>query len=105
MTPTRRRPHATGMALTVCNASACHYHRKHLDAPFESEATRTLTGYKAQSEMVVDWIDNLISGCEQRKESLIVEGVHLNVRFVMRLFEKHPSVLPFLVRRANTYLA
>mmetsp|Transcript_4868 Transcript_4868/g.17649 ORF Transcript_4868/g.17649 Transcript_4868/m.17649 type:complete len:508 (-) Transcript_4868:1092-2615(-) len=74
---------------------------QHLDNSFQSDHARTLHGYKAQSEMVVDWMDSVISACERRKESLIVEGVHLNIRFVMRLYEKHPTMLPFLIYIEN----
>ncbi|RLM78849.1 P-loop NTPase domain-containing protein LPA1-like [Panicum miliaceum] len=40
-------------------------------------------GYKAQSEMVIDSLDRLITSWEEQKESVIVEGVHLSLNFVL----------------------
>ena len=42
-----------------------------------------IEGYKAQSEMVIDGLDRLITGWEERKESVVVEGVHLSLNFVV----------------------
>lgn len=40
-------------------------------------------GFKAQSEMVIDSLDRLITSWEERKESVVVEGVHLSLNFVV----------------------
>ena len=58
-------------------------------------------GYKAQSEMVLESLDKLIGACEGRKESIVVEGVHLSLNAVIRLMQKHPSIVPFLVHISN----
>ncbi|AQK55416.1 P-loop NTPase domain-containing protein LPA1 homolog 1 [Zea mays] len=58
-------------------------------------------GYKAQSEMVIDSLDRLITSWEEQKESVIVEGVHLSLNFVMGLMKKHPSIIPFMVYITN----
>ncbi|KAL5832825.1 hypothetical protein ACOSQ3_016499 [Xanthoceras sorbifolium] len=58
-------------------------------------------GYKAQSEMVMDSLDRLITGWEERKESVVVEGVHLSLNFVMGLMKKHPSIIPFMIYITN----
>lgn len=42
-----------------------------------------IEGFKAQSEMVIDSLDRLITAWEGRKESVIVEGVHLSLSFVV----------------------
>lgn len=47
-------------------------------------------GYKAQSEMVIDSLDRLITAWEERKESVVVEGVHLSLNFVV-LIIRHTS--------------
>ncbi|GAB4842901.1 hypothetical protein Ancab_012879 [Ancistrocladus abbreviatus] len=60
-----------------------------------------IEGFKAQSEMVIDSLDRLISGWEERKESVIVEGVHLSLNFVMGLMKKHPSIIPFMIYITN----
>ncbi|KAL6958788.1 hypothetical protein U1Q18_041545 [Sarracenia purpurea var. burkii] len=58
-------------------------------------------GFKAQSEMVIDSLDRLITAWEDRKESVVVEGVHLSLNFVMGLMKKHPSILPFMIYIAS----
>ncbi|XP_038722198.1 P-loop NTPase domain-containing protein LPA1 homolog 2-like isoform X2 [Tripterygium wilfordii] len=58
-------------------------------------------GYKAQSEMVIDSLDRLITAWEERKESVVVEGVHLSLNFVMGLMKKHPSIIPFMIYITN----
>uniref|UniRef100_A0A7N0ZYZ9 Uncharacterized protein n=1 Tax=Kalanchoe fedtschenkoi TaxID=63787 RepID=A0A7N0ZYZ9_KALFE len=56
-----------------------------------------IEGFKAQSEMVIDSLDRLITSWEERKESVVVEGVHLSLNFVMGLMKKHPSIIPFMI--------
>ncbi|XP_010520382.1 PREDICTED: P-loop NTPase domain-containing protein LPA1 homolog 1 [Tarenaya hassleriana] len=60
-----------------------------------------IEGFKAQSEMVIDSLDRLITTWEKRKESVIVEGVHLSLNFVMGLMKKHPSITPFMIYITN----
>ncbi|KAI7990723.1 hypothetical protein LOK49_LG12G01805 [Camellia lanceoleosa] len=57
--------------------------------------------FKAQSEMVIDSLDRLITAWEERKESVVVEGVHLSLNFVMGLMKKHPSIIPFMIYITN----
>lgn len=49
-----------------------------------------IEGFKAQSEMVIDSLDRLITAWEERKESVIVEGVHLSLNFVVSIFNSLP---------------
>lgn len=42
-----------------------------------------IEGFKAQSEMVIDSLDRLITAWEEKKESVVVEGVHLSLNFVV----------------------
>lgn len=60
-----------------------------------------IEGYKAQCEMVIDSLDRLITAWEGRKESVVVEGVHLSLNFVMGLMRKHPSIIPFMIYISN----
>ncbi|KAL5995729.1 hypothetical protein ACLOJK_025798 [Asimina triloba] len=84
-----------------------------------------IDGFKAQSEMVIDSLDRLITAWEERKESVVVEGVHLSLNFVaahvhgllhvhghrsvgcldgplkMGLMKKHPSIIPFMIYITN----
>ena len=48
-----------------------------------SAKVMAVQGFKAQSEMVMDSLDRLITGWERRKESVVVEGVHLSLNFVV----------------------
>lgn len=48
-----------------------------------SRKQMAIEGYKAQSEMVIDSLDRLITAWEERKESVVVEGVHLSLNFVV----------------------
>ncbi|GAB2285070.1 hypothetical protein Dimus_019525 [Dionaea muscipula] len=60
-----------------------------------------IEGFRAQSEMVIDSLDRLLTSWEERKESVIVEGVHLSLNFVMGLMKKHPSIIPFMIYISN----
>ena len=60
-----------------------------------------LQGYKAQSEMVMESLDRLISSCAARHESLVCEGVHLSLNFVVQLMQRHPTIVPFLIYISN----
>ncbi|KAL4342548.1 hypothetical protein GQ457_08G000790 [Hibiscus cannabinus] len=60
-----------------------------------------IEGFKAQSEMVIDSLDRLITAWEEKKESVIIEGVHLSLTFVMGLMKKHPSIIPFMIYISN----
>ncbi|GAA0146558.1 hypothetical protein LIER_06481 [Lithospermum erythrorhizon] len=70
-------------------------------ADFISPKHMAVEGFKAQSEMVIDSLDRLITAWEERKESVVVEGVHLSLNFVMGLMKKHPSIIPFMVYISN----
>lgn len=66
-----------------------------------SSKQMAIEGFKAQSEMVIDSLDRLITAWEERKESVVVEGVHLSLNFVMGLMKKHPSIIPFMIYISN----
>jgi 2-phosphoglycerate kinase len=40
-------------------------------------------GYKAQAGRVLEHVDRLLAGCEARRQSVVVEGVHLSLRWVV----------------------
>ncbi|KAF8098873.1 hypothetical protein N665_0256s0004 [Sinapis alba] len=71
------------------------------DAALLSHKQMAVEGFKAQSEMVIENLDRLITAWEERKESVVVEGVHLSLNFVMGLMKKHPSIVPFMVYISN----
>ncbi|KAI3826471.1 hypothetical protein L1987_00519 [Smallanthus sonchifolius] len=66
-----------------------------------SHKQMAIEGFKAQSEMVIDSLDRLITAWEERKELVVVEGVHLSLNFVMGLMKKHPSIIPFMIYITN----
>lgn len=45
----------------------------------------------------MDSLTGLVGGFEARRESIVIEGVHLAPNAVLRLMARHPSVVPFLV--------
>ena len=50
---------------------------------------------------MVETLERLVAACEARRESLVVEGVHLSLNFVVRLMQRHPSIVPFLIHISN----
>lgn len=56
---------------------------KKVDGKSIGKKQMAIEGYKAQSEMVIDSLDRLITAWEDRKESVVVEGVHLSLNFVV----------------------
>ena len=52
-----------------------------------------IEGFKAQSEMVIDSLDRLITSWEEQKQSVIVEGVHLSLNFVVRTSQETRWIL------------
>lgn len=52
-----------------------------------SKKQMAIEGYKAQSEMVIDSLDRLITAWEERKQSVVVEGVHLSLNFVVGIWQ------------------
>lgn len=74
---------------------------RHLHARTRYQAALTLPpavkGYKAQSELVMTHLTQLLAGCEARGESAVVEGVHLNLSLVLPLMARHPTLFPFLI--------
>lgn len=61
----------------------------------------TVQGYLTQAEAVMGHVDKLIATAECRRESLVVEGVHLSPAFATQLMRKRSSVVPFLVHISN----
>ena len=63
-----------------------------------------LAGCREQSEMVLPALMEAVAACARRRESVVVEGVHLSVEAALQLMHQHhPScwVVPFLVYISN----
>ncbi|GFR45169.1 hypothetical protein Agub_g6554 [Astrephomene gubernaculifera] len=101
------QPSSNPAPVPACATSAAHVAAGHASsvpstaataaAPAPSAHDQAIRGYKAQCELVSEQLEQLICGFEARRQSLVVEGVHLHVGLVMRLLQRHPGVVPFLV--------
>lgn len=61
----------------------------------------TLRGYKLQSDLVLEKLDEVLTMFEARRQSLVVEGVHLNTDRMLELVKKHPTCVPFVIHISN----
>jgi 2-phosphoglycerate kinase len=77
-----------------------HSNLKPQTAPLDPSKS-AVDGYLIQAEAVMSHVDKLIAAAESRKESLVVEGVHLSPAFATQLMRKRSSVVPFLVHISN----
>ncbi|DAZ98390.1 TPA: hypothetical protein N0F65_000104 [Lagenidium giganteum] len=62
---------------------------------------KVLKGYKLQSEVVLEKLDRVLTMFEKRRQSLVVEGVHLNTDQMMELVKRHPNCVPFVIYISN----
>ncbi|KAG7399099.1 hypothetical protein PHYBOEH_009677 [Phytophthora boehmeriae] len=60
-----------------------------------------LGGYKMQSDLVLEKLDRVLTMFEERKQSLVVEGVHLNTDDLLTLVKRHPTCVPFVIYISN----
>jgi len=82
-------------------ASTYHAGEILADETATNHREKILKGYEAQNEMIFKQLDVLIGHYEARCESLIIEGVHLDTRLIMRLVKRHPTCIPFLMYISN----
>jgi 2-phosphoglycerate kinase len=69
-----------------------------LDPTVSDSQERVIKGYKLQSDMILQEIENLIHFYAfVKKESLILEGVHLSMEYCARWMKQYGCVLPFLI--------
>lgn len=69
------------------------------------DTLRTVSGYLAQSDLVTDYLENVIDDLMKNGESAIIEGVHLSPHFILKMQNKYPSCIPFLlyIKRKATH--
>lgn len=53
------------------------------------ERQMAIEGFKAQCEMVIESLDRLITAWEEKRESVIIEGVHLSLNFVVSTIQNY----------------
>ena len=87
-------PHADPDVVERKRTGAHHARISHI-AP--ADFCAAVKGYKAQSELVMTHLAQLLISCEARGESAVVEGVHLNLSLVLPLMARHPTLFPFLI--------
>lgn len=63
-----------------------------------SEKKRTIVGYKEQSNLVQEYLEDVLEDYYNRKESIVIEGVHLTIRFMKKMMRKFTNVvIPFAI--------
>ncbi|TYZ58757.1 hypothetical protein PybrP1_011551 [[Pythium] brassicae (nom. inval.)] len=62
---------------------------------------KVLRGYKLQSELVLAQLDQVLTTFARRRQSLVVEGVHLNTDQMVELVRRHPNCVPFVIYISN----
>jgi 2-phosphoglycerate kinase len=62
-----------------------------------TENKKIIKGYLTQANLVNRELTNVIEKLIQRRESVVVEGVHLTSEFIKTLMMKNKFVLPFIV--------
>ena len=70
-------------------------------SPARLHKKMVLKGYTMQSESVLEKLDRVLTMFEERKQSLVVEGVHLNMDELLSLVKKHPTCVPFMIYISN----
>jgi len=58
---------------------------------------KVIKGYRAQSETVLKELANVVDKIIERRESVVIEGVHVNVNFIENMMKKYKYTIPFFV--------
>ncbi len=58
---------------------------------------KVLKGYNAQCEIVLKELENVLDKIIGRKESAVIEGVHISSKFIQSMMKKHLYTIPFVV--------
>lgn len=66
-----------------------------------TEKQRTMKGYQMQSGLIQEKIESLIEQFNEKKESIVIEGVHLTPDFMKKIARKHDNCVPFLIFISN----
>lgn len=87
----------------VLFASTYEAGKKLVGKEFESltDKKKVTKGYLMQSALVLEKLESLIDTFQTRKESLLIEGVHLTPDFMRKINKKYPSCLSFLIYISN----
>lgn len=81
---------SSGNLIAAATTSATRLHKR-----------KVLRGYALQSDVVLDKLDRVLTMFEERRQSLVVEGVHLNTDRMVELVRRHPNCVPFVIYISN----
>eukprot|EP01155_Anaeramoeba_flamelloides_P024550 Anaeramoba_flamelloidesa810364_57.p1 GENE.a810364_57~~a810364_57.p1 ORF type:complete len:443 (-),score=117.14 a810364_57:60-1388(-) len=62
---------------------------------------KTIMGYQKQCSLIYDKLETILSSYQVSNRSLIVEGVHLYNKTLLKLMRKYPNVIPFVLYIKN----
>lgn len=66
-----------------------------------TEKQKILKGYQLQSALIQEKIEGLIEQFNEKKESIVIEGVHLTPDFLKKIAKKYDNCVPFLIYISN----
>lgn len=81
---------SSGNLIATATTSATRLHKR-----------KVLRGYTLQSDVVLEKLDRVLTMFEERRQSLVVEGVHLNTDRMVELVKRHPNCVPFVIYISN----
>lgn len=67
----------------------------------DESAANAYDGYEQQTAYIKPHVFALCRSFSDRRESLIVEGVHLSVEVMLSIMNQHPHCIPFLLHISN----
>lgn len=62
-----------------------------------SEKQAAVVGHQRQCDLVVDLLETVIIDHINKKQSIVIEGVHLSVEVMKKLMKKYPEIISFVI--------
>ena len=66
-----------------------------------ADSDKMLRVYQEQKEAILPYVEKLISSYHRKKVSIVIEGVHLDPRFIIKMMKKYTTVVPFFLYISN----
>lgn len=66
-----------------------------------TDKQKALKGYQMQSSLIQEKLEGLIEQFNEKKESIVIEGVHLTPDFMKKIARKYKNCVPFLIYISN----
>lgn len=70
---------------------------KYINDPSLTEKQAILNGHSTQCDYVYENLSKIIADFQERRESIVIEGVHLSVNVMKKLMVRFSSCIPFIV--------